>query len=284
MLTQVMKMAKKPALYAKGTMELWTDEHISKGMLECHLNPDVDAATRKHSTVRKIVEWIGDVAPAKQYCNLLDLGCGAGIYTEGFYQKGYNVTGMDFSERSIAHAKNSAQEKNLPITYHYRDYLTMDFEGQFDLVTLIYYDFGVLSTDNRASLLKKIYTSLKPSGILIFDVYTPHQYSGRKEYKRWEYAEGGFFCDKPHLCLNSFYRYDEQNTFCDQHIIITEQNVRYINIWEHTFTIEELFQDIATAGFDIDNLYGDMTGRIYCDDSKEICVVARKRGTANDSV
>ena len=65
MLKELMSIMKKPALYEKGTYELWTDEHISKGMLEAHLNPDWDAATRKHETVSEIVKWISSVAPKK---------------------------------------------------------------------------------------------------------------------------------------------------------------------------------------------------------------------------
>ena len=42
MFTKLKKMITKPALYEKGTAELWTDEHISKGMLEAHLNPTWD--------------------------------------------------------------------------------------------------------------------------------------------------------------------------------------------------------------------------------------------------
>jgi len=276
MFTQLMAMMKKPALYEKGTAELWTDEHISKGMLESHLNPDWDAATRNHETVREIVKWINTIAPEEQYRDLLDLGCGPGIYTEEFHKAGYEVSGMDFSERSINYARYSAQEKNFPITYYHQDYLTLEFATQFDLVTLIYYDFGVLSAEDRAKLLKKIHTALRPGGLLIFDVFTSQQYSGRKEYKSWEYAEKGFFCAKPHLCLNSFYRYDEQNTFCDQHIIVTERKVRHINVWEHTFTRSELSQDLSTAGLGVKAFYGNMTGADYCHGGKEMCVVAQK--------
>jgi len=269
-------MMKKPALYEKGTAELWTDDHISKGMLEAHLHPDWDAATRKHATMREIVKWIGSVAPVKQYRNLLDLGCGPGIYAEEFYKAGYQVTGMDFSERSINYARNSSKEKNLPIIYHHQDYLTLGFQEQFDLITLIYYDFGTLHTEDRAQLLNKIYTALRPGGLLISDVLTPQHFSGQKEYKNWEYAEKGFFCAEPHLCLNSFYRYDEQNTICRQHIVITEQDARSINVWEHTFTKGEFSQDLRTAGFSVKALYGNMTGADYCDNGKEICVVAQK--------
>ena len=276
MFTTLMSMMKKPALYEKGTGELWTDEHISKGMLEAHLNPDWDAATRKHSTVREIVKWISSVAPPEKYRDLLDLGCGPGIYAEEFHKAGYRVSGMDFSERSISYARNSAQEKNLPITYHYQSYLTLDFTAQFDLITLIYYDFGVLSTEDRAKLLKKIYSALRPGGLLILEVLTPQHFSDQQEHKSWEYAEKGFFCAEPHLCLKSFYRYDEQSTILDQYIIVTEQSVRHINNFQHTFTKDEFLQDLSTAEFSIKTFYGNMTGADYSADGKEMCVVAHK--------
>jgi len=271
-----MEMMNKPVLYEKGTMELWTDEHISKRMLKAHLNPNIDGATRKHTTVREIVKWISAVAPVEKHPNLLDLGCGPGIYAEEFHKNGYNVTGLDFSQRSISYAKNSANEKNLPITYYQRNYLLMDFKEKFDLITLIYCDFGVLSTEDRANLLKKIYIALKPDGLLIFDVFTPHQYTGIEECKNWEYAENGFFSAEPYLCLNSLYRYDEQNTFCRQHIIMTQQNVKYINVWEHTFTKDELMQDLSSAGFTVESFYGNIDGANYSDTGKGICVIAKK--------
>jgi len=276
MFTQLKTMMKKPALYEKGTAELWTDEHISKGMLEAHLNPDWDAATRKHATVLEIVKWIGLVSPAEQYHSLLDLGCGPGIYAEEFHKAGYKVAGMDFSERSIRYARNSAQEKNMPITYYHQDFLTMDFKEQFDLVTLIYYDFCTLPTEDRAKTLKNICTALRPGGMLIVEVHTPQHFSGQKEYKRWEYVEEGFYCAKPHLCLESFYRYDEQNTILDQYIIVTEQDIRSVNVWHHTFTKDEFTQDLGAARLSVKALYGNMTGADYCDNGKEMCFVAQK--------
>ncbi|MCL2356206.1 MAG: class I SAM-dependent methyltransferase [Defluviitaleaceae bacterium] len=276
MFEKLSALTRKPALYEKGTMELWTDEHISAGMLEAHLNPDIDGATRKHATVRKIVKWVGTVAPAEKYRNMLDLGCGPGIYAEQFHKAGYNVTGLDFSQRSVDYAKKSAHEQNLPVTYHRGDYLVMDFKEQFDLITLIYCDFGALSAEDRACLLKKIHAALKPGGLLIFDVFTPHQYAGREEYKNWEFAQSGFFAAEPYLCLNSLHKYD--NTFCKQHIVITENSVRHINVWEHTFTKGELSQDLHTAGLSAKNFYGNISGADYSDTGTEMCVVAEKTG------
>ena len=91
MITKLNKYLKKPHLYAPSTGEFWNDEHISKEMLAAHLNPDLEAATRKHEFLDHSVEWITKIAPPSQYKSLLDLGCGPGLYAERFNKAGYSV-------------------------------------------------------------------------------------------------------------------------------------------------------------------------------------------------
>ena len=282
MFAKLAAIIKKPALYEKGTAELWTDEHISKGMLEAHLNPNWDAATRKHATVLEHVEWISTIAPAEKYRNLLDLGCGPGIYAEKFHKAGYQVSGMDISERSIEYAKKSAADKKLPISYYQQNFLAMDFTEQFDLVTLIYFDFCVNSTEDRAKTLENIYSALKPGGLLMIELTMPKHYADHKENRKWEYAENGFICGEPHLHLESFYRYDEDNTILNQSIVITEQDVRSINIWHHTFTKDEFTHDLNAVGLSVKAVYGNMTGVDYDDSGKEMCFVAQKEEKSTD--
>ena len=40
MFNELKKYSIKPELYAPSTDKFWDDEHISKGMLEAHLNPN----------------------------------------------------------------------------------------------------------------------------------------------------------------------------------------------------------------------------------------------------
>ena len=278
MIHTILDYMEKPALYAKGTSKFWGDGHISKGMLSSHLDSERDGATRNHAYVRQSVQWIATVAPAAQYPALLDLGCGPGIYAELFDEAGYTVTGLDLSERSVGYARDSAREKNRRITYQVGNYLMMEYTEAFDAVTLINYDFGVLSTENRALLLKKIHAALRPGGRLIFDVMTPEQYSGLAEYKSWEFSQGGFFSPEPHLCLNAFYRYDAQNTFLRQYIVVTESEAICHNVWDHTFTESELTHDLSEAGFSALGLYGDIAGSECAGTGKSLCAVAEKRG------
>jgi 2-polyprenyl-3-methyl-5-hydroxy-6-metoxy-1,4-benzoquinol methylase len=269
-------LKERPKLYEPSTSKFWDDEHISKGMLEAHLNPEWDAATRNHKFIDKSVEWITGITEGNENSKLLDLGCGPGLYAERFYHKNYQVTGIDFSARSVQYASESAKSKGLQITYLYQNYLLLSYQEEFDVITLIYCDFGVLSDLDRKTLLDRIYHALKPGGTLIFDVFTPKRYEGIKENNHFSYHKEGFWNKEPHTCLESLYRYDECNTILNQCIVLTENTTQCYNIWEHTFTPEELRKDLTQANFKKYEFYGDVAGAEYSEDKDIICVVARK--------
>lgn len=129
---QIEKLAKKPQLYEKGTSVMWTDPYISKQLLRLHLEPDNDMASRSKVKIENTVTWILNQRN-KDRLNILDLGCGPGLYAEQFVRKGHSVTGVDFSENSIQYASEQAKGKHLNIKYLNRNYLDLNFENSFDL-------------------------------------------------------------------------------------------------------------------------------------------------------
>ncbi|WP_034439953.1 class I SAM-dependent methyltransferase [Clostridium ihumii] len=276
MFNELKKYTKKPKLYDPSTNKFWDDEHISKGMLSAHLNPNWDAATRKHEFLGRSVNWISEIAPSSQYKLLLDLGCGPGLYAERFSSAGYSVTGVDFSKRSILYAKEQTVLNKSNIEYHYQNYLTIDYKEQFDIITLIYCDYAALSIKDRLILLRKVYQALKPKGKFIFDVFTPLM--RKDESCSWEYcSEGGFFSEKQYICLESVYQYDdEDNTELRQAIVITEETVNCYNIWDHFFTKEVLLSEIQNIGFNSFEFYGDIAGKEFSDTGETICGVFTK--------
>jgi 2-polyprenyl-3-methyl-5-hydroxy-6-metoxy-1,4-benzoquinol methylase len=269
-------LKERPRLYEPSTSKFWDDEHISKGMLEAHLNPDWEAATRSHQFVDRSVEWITAITKKKEFLEILDLGCGPGLYAERFFKKGFHVTGIDFSARSVNYAKESAKRQGLVIDYLYKNYLEISYQEQFDAVTLIYCDFGVLSDADRSLLLKKVYRALRPGGTFIFDVFTPKRYENVQETRSFAYHETGFWNKEPHLCIDSLYRYDYCNTFVNQCVVVTKETTHCYNIWEHTFTAQELQQALQQAGFQTLDFYGDAAGAMYSKDGDTICAVACK--------
>lgn len=184
---------KKPLLYEKSPYPFWNDEHISKGMLEAHLAANWDAASRRASFMDASVAWIAETIPPTTYPRLLDLGCGPGLYAERFEQAGYAVTGVDVSARSIAYAKQAAQEDDRKAVFYVADYLLLDLHSSFDFATLIYCDYGALSTEDRAELLRRAAHHLRPGGRFLLDVSTVHAFEQFQETQYWALCrEGGY--------------------------------------------------------------------------------------------
>jgi len=280
MYTKLMAFMNKPELNDPCTSSLycalWNDEHISKGMLLSHLNPDEEGATCKHEFVFKSVKWIAEIAPPSQFGKLLDLGCGPGVYAELFAKEGYSVTGVDYSKRSIGYANEQTKLNNSGIEYLYQNYLTIDYTEQFDVITIINKDYAVFSITDRMMLLKKVYQALKPGGKFILDVMTPKR--RQKEHRSWHYSEsGGFFSEKPHILLEVVYQYDDDDkTELGKSIVITDEDVKCFICPNHYFTKELLVSEIQHAGFNMFEFYGDVAGNSYADTGEIICGVFTK--------
>lgn len=82
--------------------------------------------------------WINERAPLSGL-NVLDVGCGAGLLSEGMAQMGAKVTGIDLAEELINTARTHAKENNVSVDYRTistRD-LATEATGSFDVVTCL---------------------------------------------------------------------------------------------------------------------------------------------------
>lgn len=131
--------------------DLWTDEHIAKQMLNYHLHPDIDAASRNSTFIAESSEWIIDHFELAKCKKVADFGCGPGLYTSAFAKAGAVVTGIDFSSNSLAYASEAAQNSNLEINYVNTNYLDYSTNDHFDLIIMIMCDFA-LSVLNSGKL------------------------------------------------------------------------------------------------------------------------------------
>ena len=139
-------------LFFRSKNNIWTDEFISEQMLKAHLDYSRDGASRNIYTVRKTIDWINSVSEDKK--KLLDLGCGPGIYANGFDDLHYAVTGIDVSPKSIDYAQEWAHKENRKIKYVCQDYIYVPIHGQFDIAVCIYCDFGAMIPREQALFLK----------------------------------------------------------------------------------------------------------------------------------
>jgi 2-polyprenyl-3-methyl-5-hydroxy-6-metoxy-1,4-benzoquinol methylase len=250
-IADIISTSLKPSIYEAGTSFMWTDEYISKQLLNIHLNPDIDLCSRKMSTILETANWILSTQKSNNRLNILDLGCGPGLYAEIFAQQGHRVTGIDISKTSIDYAKSSASENKLDITYQNANYLNLDLEaGQFDMVLLIYTDLGVLRPGERDRLLKMIYRVLKKGGVFIFDVLKDNGLESKITPKTWEAANSGFWKDVPYLALSESFLYKEQKVILFQNIILYgKEDLEIYRFWTHFFSQNDVTRLLNSHGF-----------------------------------
>ncbi|MDW7694424.1 class I SAM-dependent methyltransferase [Flammeovirgaceae bacterium SG7u.111] len=250
-ISDIIKGSAKPAIYEKGSAFMWTDPHISKQLLQVHLNPELDLASRKKATILQTANWILKVQQSSSPLNILDLGCGPGLYAELFAQKGHRVTGLDISQISIEYAKEAAKKQDLDITYLNANYLELALEDNaFDLVVLIYTDLGVLPPQERDLLLGKIYRSLKKGGLFIFDVLQDKELETMVTPKSWEAVDTGFWKSTPYLALSESHLYEKEKVVLYQHHI-TDQNgaMSTYRFWTHFFSKKDVVEFLKAQGF-----------------------------------
>lgn len=265
-------IANPPAAYETSGIPFWDDVHISKSMLAAHLEPDADGASRKHAFIEKSADWIVSLM-GKQGGKILDLGCGPGLYARRFAGRGLCVTGVDFSSRSIAYAKEHCEGEGH--AFIYRDYLTIDYDALYDAAILIYCDFGVQPPENRRALLEKVYRSLNPGGLFIVDAHTAKHYAAFTDSLSVEYSNGGFWRAEPYLCIRRSAAYPDRN-YLEQYTIVTAGGGSTYNIWNHGFEPQEIKGDLLDAGFASVTLYGDAAGAKLTEESLTVCAVCRK--------
>ena len=118
MFNELQVINKKPEPFEFYTAEeLWTNEYISKKMLEYHLNESIDAASRNRNFIDKSAKWIIKNFNLTTGVSVVDFGCGPGLYTLRFAKSGAKVTGIDFSKSSLSYAEKEAK-KNLNKAIH----------------------------------------------------------------------------------------------------------------------------------------------------------------------
>jgi len=278
MYSELMKIADKPKPFEFYTaIDLWDDDHISQKMLEFHLNGDVEPASRPTNVIRRSVEWISSEFQIGPGTKLADFGCGPGLYTAPFAEIGAEVTGIDFSRRSIAYATKVAGQKRLGIDYVLGNYLEFESAKRFDVITLIYCDFCALSPGQRSKLLGIFHKHLADGGVLLFDALSAEAFKAREEVASFaKNLMGGFWSPSDYMGFMQTFLYEEQMVALDKYTIVEPDRIRVIYNWLQYFTLESISRELEENGFMVEARYANATGQAYCEDSPEMALIARK--------
>jgi SAM-dependent methyltransferase len=260
----------KPEPFELGTITLWSNEYIARNVLERHLDGSVDSGSRRNESIVKSAAWICSIVGLDS--NILDIGCGPGLYGNEIVRKGNYYTGIDISPYHISYAQahNVSNEYARYQVCDFREYIP---DNSYDAVLLLYAIYSFYDVEERLDLLRKIKQALKPSGAVFIEVFTPNHYANRNNSTDWRYVQnGGFWSPKAHIELNSFRWY--RNDLILIQACTIDDDIQIWNSWIQLFDKTRLEEELKAAGFSDLTCFGSCYGESFKSDSEVLCVCA----------
>jgi SAM-dependent methyltransferase len=255
--------------------DLWTDEHTSARMLAHHLDGDVDISSRRTAFIDRSAEWIHSRFGLSPESAVADFGCGPGLYAIRLARKGVQVTGIDFSQRSLQYAAEAAKKEGLDIRYVCENYLAHETTDRYDLILMIFCDFCALSPDQRGGVLDKWQRMLKHGGRILLDVYSTSAFDRRREGGVFRVnPEGGFWSAGRYYEFQSTFTYGKERVALDKYTIVEAARTRTVYNWLQYFDRDGLAREFAAAGLRVTDWLGDVAGTPYDPEADEFAVVA----------
>ena len=241
-----------PAAWTEGDNIPWNEPGFSERMLKEHLSQDHDAASRRTETIQRHCAWIYEKLLSSKTGNVLDLGCGPGLYASRLANKGCSVTGIDFSPASIRYARETARRDGLSCHYSEADLRAADFGSGFDLVMLIYGEFNVFKPADAALILRKACAALAEDGTLLLEPSPLGSIESiGRSYPSWYTSSSGLFSEQPHLVLQESAWDEEAHTATNRYYIIDTASgevTRHAASYQG-YTKDELRAVLANCGF-----------------------------------
>lgn len=279
MYKQLKEINKRPEPFQFYTAEdLWANEYTSKKMLEYHLNESIDVSSRNINFINQSVDWISDRFNLNSNSDIIDFGCGPGLYANRFAEKEIKVTGIDFSKNSIDYAKRVASNSDLNVNYIHKNYLNFEIDKKYDLITMIMCDFCALSPNQRKIMLDKFMNLLKPDGKVLLDVYSLNYFDQKDELSTYELNHlNNFWSPDDYYCFINSFKYNDIKVTLDKYTIIEKKRTRVVYNWLQYFSMESLKKEFEENNLIINDIYSDVSGKDYDSRSLEFAVVSGKK-------
>jgi SAM-dependent methyltransferase len=144
----------------------WYDGFFEGGWLD-YVQPEHDV------TLRQVDFLVEELALAPRN-SVLDVACGRGRHSVELARRGFRVTGVDLSPRSLELARAPADKAGTVVELRRLDMRELDYDGVFDAVINLFTAFGYFREDvDNERVVQRIATALRPGGRFLLDTINP---------------------------------------------------------------------------------------------------------------
>jgi len=263
-----------PVPWTEGDSIPWHDEGFSGRILNGYYLRDMKNLDRH-------VVWVHEQLLHGAPGRILDLACGAGIYTAPLARLGHRCTGIDYAPAAVKHAEQQAESGTLSCTYVFADLRTADFGAGHDLVMMVEGQFNVFCRTDARELLLKACAALRPGGTLLLEPQRfEHVKKQATQSPTWWWSPGGFdaFSGRPHICLMEQFWHPDTSSSTERYFVIdadTGEVTEYAQSNE-AYTEEQLRDLLQDTGFGNVRFYPSMSGTEDPDRPENLVAVAER--------
>jgi SAM-dependent methyltransferase len=175
---------------------------------------------------------------------LLDVPCGGGRLSLALAERGYRMTGVDWSPEFLAHGR--ASEGGPRVTWEHRDMRDLPWPERFDGAFCVGNSFGYLDDEGNADFLRAVRKALKPGARFILETpmvlenLLPHIH----DRAWWKVGD-------IHLLVQNRYDHERSRLEID-YTFVSNGRVDTRHGSHRAYSFRELVQLIEGVGFSVD--------------------------------
>lgn len=205
---------------------------------------------------------------------VLDMACGTGSLAMLFAEKGVKTYAVDLSEEMLIRAADKASGMRKPPVFLRGNMADFVAPEQVDALFCMLDSFNYLSDPRDGErAIQCFYDSIRPGGLLVFDIRTPECLRG---------FDGQMFMDETEdvVCIWRT-EFDEQENQCfyGMDIFVREGELFRREQEEHleyAYAPDDLREKLMRAGFRDVSIYGERSFFPPAEEEERIFIVARK--------
>lgn len=216
---------------------------------------------------------------------ILDLGCGTGTMTEILASKGYDMTGVDFSEEMLDIAMQKCTKSGHDILYLMQDMREFELYGTVRAIVSVCDSMNYLTEDGDLEQVFRLANNyLDPGGLFIFDMNTEYKY--REMLGDQTIAEERENCS--FIWDNYYYEEEKINEYqlslfvedpvlsekTGQDICRKFQEMHY----QRAYSLAEVKAALEVAGMEFIAAYDAFTRNPVHQESERMYIIAREQG------
>lgn len=230
------------------------------------------AQTTPERTERQVA-FIDETLALPSGASILDLCCGDGRHAVHMAQRGYRVTGLDFSAQPLRLARRAAAKAGVDIEWLRADMRRIPerLTGRFDAVINMFTSFGYLESDAEdEKALDAVARALKPGGKFLID------FLNREPIMRFHTPRDWTMVDDTVLLHSRRFDFVSGRDHDDVLLIAPDGSRRSFSVIMRLYTIAELVQMLRRAGLRFRQVWGDFDGSDIGPLSRRAILLAEK--------